>query len=360
MRFGPTMLTTPLRAEKEIATYSRQHLEENFTDTSMISLQFSLFIDAFGLFRNIYRSIMGFYLIPQFLETKHRNRRKSLLPLTLGPFGANLADAIESLMHIAELDEGIKLQVDNTKVFVCSFISAIIRDMPSQQLLSGCLGPKANMPCRYCLVCAVERANLDFNIIEFGRYSKQTRRDVARINSLRTKSEKEKALRDLGLHNDWRLMDALGTPISFHVFMSILLTFTCFTDAIIPALDTIRSRPIDAAYSEYQGLAKRLFNLIFDDPDILTIEACEEITEVFRTFTFPPGWKRLQSPSRYLNSWRMQELARGVTVLPIILQVWLKKDHIKKEIYFLLIQLAKDYFISDSFSHDTGNFTAVQ
>lgn len=208
--FRPARLTTPLRAEKELATFSRQYLEEYFTNPNTISLPFSLFIDAFGLFRNMYRSIMGFYLIPQFLEKKIRNRRKSLLPLTLGPFGASLADIVESLAHLASLDEGLELQVGGRTVFICSFIASIIGDMPSQQLLAGCLGPKANMPCRYCIVSSPERPNLDFNIVEFGRYAEQTSRDIARIKTLPNKTRQTKALRDLGLHSDWRLMSALG------------------------------------------------------------------------------------------------------------------------------------------------------
>lgn len=352
-RFRPTMITSPLRAEKEIATYSRQYLETYFTDTSMISLPFSLFIDAIGLYRNMYRPIMGFYLIPQFLDKRLRNRRKSLIPLTLGPFGSKFADTIECLANLAGLDEGIELTISGRrKLFVCSFINCIIGDMPSQQLLSGCLGPMANMPCRYCLIYNQERPKLDFNIVEFGRYSEQTHRNIERIKLITVKTHREQALRKLGLHSDWQLMDALSENSSHLYSVRPLLIFVCFTGAITPSLDIIRSRPIDAAHSEYQGLARQLLIVIFEDPGILTAGACEEINEVFRNFSFPPGWKRLQSPSRHLKPWRMQEFARGTIILPIILRVWLKAKHIKKELHGPLKALAKDFFSPDAFSHD--------
>lgn len=53
-RFRSVKLTTPLRAEKEIMVFGRKYLEEKFSDASMISLPFFLFVDAFGLYRNMY------------------------------------------------------------------------------------------------------------------------------------------------------------------------------------------------------------------------------------------------------------------------------------------------------------------
>lgn len=214
--FRPAMLTTPLRAEKEIATYSRPYLEQQFTDFTMISLPFTLFIDTFGLFRNMYRSLMGFYLIPQFLSKERRNKRKSPIPLTLGPFGSKLSDVVECLAHITELDEGLELQINGQPVFVCSFVAAIIGDMPSQQLLAGCLGPMANMPCRYCLKSLPERPDLTFNTVELGRYVAKSDKEVAKIKAMGTKKAQEEALKDLGLHNDWCLMNALGLSNHYH------------------------------------------------------------------------------------------------------------------------------------------------
>lgn len=59
-QFRSVKLTTPLRAEKEIMVFGRGYLEEKFSDPSIISLPFFLFVDSFGLFRNMYRSLMGF------------------------------------------------------------------------------------------------------------------------------------------------------------------------------------------------------------------------------------------------------------------------------------------------------------
>ncbi|KAG6035510.1 hypothetical protein E4U41_006043 [Claviceps citrina] len=208
--FRPTRLTTPLRAEKEIKEFGREYLMTHFTDPKIISLPMFMFADAFGLFRNMYRSLEGIYLMPQYLTRDIRNRRSSVLPLTLGPFGSDLADVFEGLYHIRELDTGIEMMVQGEKQFVCSFVAAITGDMPSQQKLAGCLNHKAKKPCRYCLISSDERANLDFNIIEFGRYGEQLLLDAKQIRSQPSKTRQAAAGTALGMHTHWRLMDILG------------------------------------------------------------------------------------------------------------------------------------------------------
>lgn len=76
----------------------------------------------------MYRAIEGIYLIPQYVGKEHRPKRRSLLPLTLGPFGANLADIFESLHQLCKLDAGIELEIGWRKIVVCSSIAAILGD----------------------------------------------------------------------------------------------------------------------------------------------------------------------------------------------------------------------------------------
>lgn len=68
--------------------------------------------------------------------------------------------------------------------------------------------------------------------------------------------------------------------------------------------------------------------LLIDGPGRLAARGCEQLTHAFQTFTFLPGSKRFQSPRRHLNSWRIQELARGAIILPIILRTWIKEQQI--------------------------------
>lgn len=61
----PLNQSSPPRGELEIVTFGRSHLLDIFKrDRQSLSLPFFLFIDGFGLYRNMYKSLMGIYAIP--------------------------------------------------------------------------------------------------------------------------------------------------------------------------------------------------------------------------------------------------------------------------------------------------------
>ncbi|KAI1430444.1 hypothetical protein GGR50DRAFT_702193, partial [Xylaria sp. CBS 124048] len=110
-------LSAPHRAELELKAYGREHFL-NFAGREMISLPFQVFIDAFGLYRNMYRTLMGIYLTPEFFPHNLRDKRANIFPLTLGPHGSNFTDVLAGLYHIKELDSGTTLTLDDgTEVF---------------------------------------------------------------------------------------------------------------------------------------------------------------------------------------------------------------------------------------------------
>lgn len=133
-----------------------------------------------------------------------------MIPLALGPFGTETNVNFESLAQLIELDNGMEMEINGKPTFICSFIGAILGDMPNQQLLSGCLGPRANRSCRYCLTLKDELSNLEYDIVKFGRYGEQMRRDFNRVRAIPSKVAQQKALKDLGLHDKWDLKDVLG------------------------------------------------------------------------------------------------------------------------------------------------------
>ncbi|KAI1828553.1 hypothetical protein F4861DRAFT_534975 [Xylaria intraflava] len=334
-------LSSPHRAELELRAYGRRHFVERFAQQDVVSLPFQMFIDAFGLYRNMYRSLMGVYLTPEFLPPQLRSRRANIFPLTLGPHGADLTDVLAGLFHMKDLDAGTELDLWGRKVFVCSFVNCITGDMPSQQKLAGCLSPRATLPCRNCFVKGDAKSDLGFDIINQGRYHMQTEIDRRQVQT-RAKStrQEENLLRELGLHNNKPLINTL--------------------EQLFPALDMIRSRPVDAAHSEYQGLSRLVHNFMFKDQmAILTPSAITEACTVYQEFTAPPRWGRLQSPKRHLDSWRMQELARGSIILPVLLRCWLQPGHVREECRRIIPRIAPEYFSADDFIVPIEHFTAT-
>ncbi|KAI1350743.1 hypothetical protein F5Y01DRAFT_325814 [Xylaria sp. FL0043] len=339
--FRPLKLSSPHRAELEIQTYGRQYLRNNFAARNVISLPFQMFIDGFGLYRNMYRSLMGIYLTPEFFPPELRNRRASVYPLTLGPHGAELADVLKTLLHSRSLDRGMEMNINGSNVFVCSFVHCIIGDMPSQQKLSGCQGPTAKMNCRNCMVDDNNKPNLEYDIINKGRYHFQTliaRKEIDQ--AAKSMSAKKVMLNKIGLHEDLNLFNTVTQ--------------------LFPALDIIRSRPTDAAHSEYQGLSRLIHQMLFkENMTILTSSATDEACAVYQSFTVPPGWGRLQSPKRHIDSWRMQELARGIIILPFLLRCWLQPCHIRDDCRRIIVQIAPAYLDASDFPVPTQHFTAV-
>ncbi|KAN0077707.1 hypothetical protein V8E54_006011, partial [Elaphomyces granulatus] len=61
----------------------------------LLSVPLPAFIDGFGLYRNMIRSLMGFYLIMGAFTFVERNRRANILLLTLGPHGSSFDDVVK-------------------------------------------------------------------------------------------------------------------------------------------------------------------------------------------------------------------------------------------------------------------------
>jgi hypothetical protein len=78
--FRSIKLTTPPRTEREVMEVGREKAEEKFCNLSIIFLLCFCSLDMSGLFHNIYRSLMGFYAIAQFIEEYYRNRQKTVIP----------------------------------------------------------------------------------------------------------------------------------------------------------------------------------------------------------------------------------------------------------------------------------------
>lgn len=96
-----------------------------------ILLPLITFIDAFGLYRNSYRSLIGIYFILVALNIYKRNRRVNISPLILGPYSSNFVDVIEAIRLLSVLDKGIKVYIPGEgRVLLVAFTFAFLRDMP--------------------------------------------------------------------------------------------------------------------------------------------------------------------------------------------------------------------------------------
>jgi len=174
----PLAFTHPIRAEIEIEEFTRERFADNFdkehSGIQCISVPLQMFIDGFGLYRNSYRSILGFYFTIGALTFQERLRKANVLPMTLGPHGQNFDDAVDALQILRPLEEGVLMDIGGKQCLICAFTLCYTGDMPQQQENAGFKTQRAELGCRFCFIKASERDNLEFDVKICGRYHHQT------------------------------------------------------------------------------------------------------------------------------------------------------------------------------------------
>lgn len=89
------------------------------------------FIDAFRLYRNSYRSLIGIYFIIAAINSRERNRRANMFPLTLSLYSSNFVDVVDAIRLLASLDRGIEVLIlGQGIVLLVAFILAFLSNMP--------------------------------------------------------------------------------------------------------------------------------------------------------------------------------------------------------------------------------------
>lgn len=89
------------------------------------------FINAFSLYRNAYRSLIGIYYIPAAMNIRKRIRRTNCFALTLGPYRSNFLDIVKALRLLIALDRSIEVRILGiSKVLLIAFTYMFISDMP--------------------------------------------------------------------------------------------------------------------------------------------------------------------------------------------------------------------------------------
>lgn len=96
-----------------------------------MSLPLITFINAFSLYRNLYRLLIGIYFILVSLSSRERDRRANVFPLILGPYSSNFADVVEAIKLLTVLDRGVKVYILGIgNVLLIAFTFAFLSNIP--------------------------------------------------------------------------------------------------------------------------------------------------------------------------------------------------------------------------------------
>jgi hypothetical protein len=138
---------------------------------------------------------------------------------------------------------------------------AFLEDMKQQQASAGFLSSRATFSCRFCDIGFQDRDNLRRDIVFHDRYHHD-------VLALRQQSliinEKTKRIAFLSKHGLKPQSSSLQNLTS--------------------ALDFIMGCPPDPAHSEYYGLVRKVYPLLYIK--ILTTRAATEFTTLFHDFPF--------------------------------------------------------------------------
>jgi len=262
----PLRLRPPLRGELEMEHFGRDQLCAFATsDMPRLSLPIILFVDDFGVHRNMYRALKAFYWIPANLPYPERRKLANVFTFSLGPHGADLADIINAFKKAyTALAEGVVLEINGQMTLVRAFIITMIGDMPQQADNSGFLRHNATYGCRSCMCPKAKYHDLT------STYPRRYHWDVTQKRQ----------------HGE--------------------------------TLDLVLSRPYDVPHSEWRGLGRVLQGLLIQE--VLTAAGREAYLRHFQSFHFPPGWGRIQSPLLYIWSWSLTEAGRATLLTPLVLR----------------------------------------
>jgi hypothetical protein len=314
---------SPLNGKLEVEAYTREYWVEKAP--TLLSLPLIWFMDGFGTYRNTHRTATGVYLTLAGMDQRQRSRRVNNFILTLGPHASDIGDVMNGIKDLKTLDKGTEMIINGERQWVCPFIHIYTGDMQQQNANAGILAPSATQSCRYCLVPAAQRKDLDYDIVANGRYHHHMKAFREHYRGILTKTDYEKLC---SKHS----MKVNDSPLAL----------------ITPAIDRTRGTPMDPPHLNDNGIGKRSQTILITA--VLTAKGQKEYVKQLQCFPFPNGWNRLQSPLHHLKSWSLQECARGTTVTPMLLRSWLRASHIKEE----FLKAVRDVYKEDIAASSTA------
>jgi hypothetical protein len=311
----PLCHTHPIRADLELKEYGRSWFVKQWDRAKggniVLSCPLLTFIDGFGLFRNTYRTLVGMYVTPASFSAVDRKRRANTFPLLVSPHGSIFEEVVDTLRSLIPLDRGVTVEINSTNALMSVFTLCYTGDFPQQNSNAGCLHPSAAKFCRFCYIGKQTTLDglrdpgkvINFDINTHGRYHHQVSEMRQYIEQLRTAKERQDYCSQWGM--------ATKPPT---------------LDSIAPTLDIVMTRAPDAAHSEFQGMTQLMHNLLIKA--ILTSAGVKEYARMLRTWKFPAGWNRLQSPVHYLGSYNLSAHARWSIIIPGLLNFWLEEKYV--------------------------------
>ena len=263
-----------------------------------------LYYDDFGAFNKAYHKLGGIYVQIGNMNKELRKKLKNHFLIGFVPFGGEFKDTLkEFISDMKELQDGIAMEIKDEKVWVTAGFRMATADLPQGNDMAGIKRQNAEYGCRACKVPQDQLADINFDIIQNGRYHHLINKIYDDIKAAKNNTVKKRIAKEHGV---------------------------CLTPNILDELS--RDRHIQIPHDPFHclaGLARRLFEHIFKQE--LERSGLEAFNNTWRSFEIPNNWKRLQSPINHFESYWMSDSLRLVMIMPFILLRCLDISYLKQD-----------------------------
>ncbi len=134
------------REELEIDYFDRNYIKKYFI--FLIFLLYLLFIDNFDIYRNIYRALKAFYLIPEYLFYNKRRKTINCFVLILKSHRTNIENVIKVFAKsIKDTNRDVKITINKKIKLICACIITFLRDLSQQIDIAKFLRYSAIIKC---------------------------------------------------------------------------------------------------------------------------------------------------------------------------------------------------------------------
>ena len=272
------------REELKIDYFDREYVEDFFSALNFF-LSYFLFINAFGVHRNMYRFLKVFYLISANLFYEKRRKLANVFTLTLDSHDATLDNVVKIFFKfIRELDRNLNIEINEKMIEMCSYVMTLIDDMSQQVENEDFSHHNIQKNCRICFILKNVREDLEFDIIKNERYHFEILKQRKHAKQLVDENQRT-------FLKNTRLQ-----------LKSLVIARLC------SFLNLIRTRVYDASHSEWRDLKRIMHRFLVSN--VFFKSGSAQYLKIFQTFQYFFDWSRIQSFMFYIDSWFLSEIER--------------------------------------------------
>ena len=162
-----------LRSEFEIKYYDRNAIVKKL-QIDVLFILYTLFIDNFEFYRNMYRSLCDIYLTFIILNLQKRQRIRNVYFITFEFHESKFNDVIRVLkIDFNALKQDYNLSINEIEQRVWAFILTFIENMKFQQEIVEFLNSTIKLSCRMYHINKITKNNMNYDVIYNDRYHHQ-------------------------------------------------------------------------------------------------------------------------------------------------------------------------------------------